>query len=195
MVDTILDLVARRRPHTVLDVGAGVGNVAHRVLETLPDAQLVAVDASAVMVEDAGQRLSPFGDRVRVVHTDVADFTPERPFDAIYSNLVIHNIPFMAKPGVLARIANWLTPDGVFVWSDLTRYDDVRLQEHFVRYRIGYALAAGCDRSFVRVSFDKEANEDYPYTVDEALAAARGAGLTGEVVWAHDTFAVLHLTP
>lgn len=193
MVDTILDLVVRRGPRTVLDVGSGVGNVAQRVLAALPDARLTAVDACESMAADTRERLAAFADRVEVVYGDVTEFTPARRFDAIYSNLVIHNVPFDRKSDLLARLAGWLVPDGVFVWSDLTRYDDVRLQEHFVRYRIDLALAAGCDRSFVRRSFDKEAHQDYPYTIDEALGAARNAGLSGEVVWAHDTFAILHL--
>lgn len=196
MVDEILQVLEHRKPATLLDVGCGVGNVTERVLRSLPEARLTAVDASAVMAQDATSRLASFGDRAQVIQTDVAELAPDGTFDAIYTNLVLHNIPHGDKPAALEAIHRWLAPGGHFVWSDLIRYDDVWLQDHFVRYRIEYALAAGCDRAFVHRSFDKEAQDDYPYALGDARAALEDAGFAhSECIWMHDTFAIIVATP
>jgi len=126
----------------------------------------------------------------------VTELESDGTFDAVYTNLVLHNIPFPDKPAALEAVHAWLSPGGCFVWSDLMRFDHVWLQDHFVRYRIDYALNAGCDKAFVHRSFDKESQEDYPYTLDAALTALGGAGFANaECVWMHDTFAIIVAEP
>src|SRR4051812_12079017 len=67
---------------TVLDVGCGTGRVTEGLLELAPDGHVLALDASADMVELARKRL---GERARVWCQDVLDLDLDEPVDAIVS--------------------------------------------------------------------------------------------------------------
>src|SRR4051794_33505130 len=63
----------------VLDVGCGTGRVTEALLDLVPRGRVLAIDASADMVELARQRL---GDRATVWCQDVLDLHLDAPVDA-----------------------------------------------------------------------------------------------------------------
>jgi len=80
---------------TVLDVGAGTGRVTEMLLERLESGRVVALDASASMLEVAARRLERFGDRVRALHADVLRLDASMlggwaPVDAVFSTATFH---------------------------------------------------------------------------------------------------------
>jgi tRNA (cmo5U34)-methyltransferase len=144
------------------------------------------------MFEAASRNLQHYGDRVRLVREDVTDFVPRAGFDAIFSNLVLHNVDPDGKRRLLSTFHEWLEPGGVFVWGDLIRHNDEAVERNFVEYRKEFALAAGCPPELVRLNFAKESREDHPLTVECTLEATESAGFAQvDLVWAHDTFAVV----
>lgn len=191
LVDSVVDLVAYSDPGSVLDVGAGTGIVARRLLDRLPTVRVTLLDPMADMLDEARALLDGWGDRVSYACNDVRDYIPEGPFEAIFSNLVLHNVPDVEKPGTLARIREWLAPDGVFVWGDFIRHASPELQSHFVARRVAFARASGCPEALVRANFDKEARDDHPLTPAETLSLLADARFEdAHVAWLHDTFAV-----
>jgi tRNA (cmo5U34)-methyltransferase len=191
MLETIVDLLRLADPDTVLDLGAGVGNVSQLVLEALPRARVTALDVSPEMIDQARDRVAPHGKRVAVVQGDVADLPAESTFDAVFSNLVLHNLPAAAKRETLGGIRRWLGPGGIFLWGDMIVHPDAAVQRHFARQRAEHALAAGCPRDFVDWNFDKESRLDHPWTTAQTLAELAAAGFESPaVVWAHDAFAI-----
>src|SRR3954451_12111349 len=72
---------------TVLDVGCGTGRVTEALLELVPRGHVLAIDASADMVELARGRL---GERARVWHEDVLDLRLGDPVDAVVSTATFH---------------------------------------------------------------------------------------------------------
>lgn len=194
MVDLIVELLRLAEPRSVLDIGAGIGNVSAAVLEALPQARITAVEPCDEMFAEAARTLSDFSGRADLVNQDILDFTPAHRFDAVFSNLVLHNIGPIEKRRLLTDLVGWLEPGGCFVWSDLIRHPDDRLQAHFIEYRKQFAAAAGCPNDvFERDSF-KEARLDHPLTVEEAFDVAHQAGFrSGSLAWAHGMFAILML--
>jgi ubiquinone/menaquinone biosynthesis C-methylase UbiE len=191
LVGCVAALLREREPGTILDIGAGVGEMTAQVLDALPRTRLTALDASPAMAAQARSRLQAYGDRVTVVQTGVLQYAPARPFEAVFSNLVLHNVPFPEKRELLHTIREWLTEGGVFVWGDLVRHSDPQLQQRFVNERREFAIARGCPEDLVAWNFRKEAREDYPFTADKAASALERAGFASvDLVWAHDTFAV-----
>src|SRR4051794_36369592 len=67
---------------SVLDVGCGTGRVTEALLELVPRGRVLALDASAEMVELARQRLAG---RATVWRQDVLELALEEPVDAIVS--------------------------------------------------------------------------------------------------------------
>lgn len=194
MLSCIVDLLALREPGRLLDIGAGVGNLAALLLERMPACRITALESSTEMVGAARALHRSTRDRIEILHRDVLDFSTEARFDAIYSNLVLHNLPEGDKARLLGAMIDWLKPDGVFIWGDLIRHSDERLQAHLVEYRRAFALAAGCPAELVRENFRKESWEDHPLTAERSLQLAGAAGFEPRsIVWAHDTFAIFHL--
>lgn len=195
MVELIVDLLRLSDPRTVLDIGAGVGNVSSAVLQAFPGARVTVLEPSHEMFTEAARTLSDFSGRAELVNQDVLDFVPERGFDAIFSNLVLHNIPLGEKRRLLGDLIGWLEPGGSFIWGDLIRYSDQRLQAHYIDYRKRFAAESGCPSEVVEKDSRKEAELDHPLTAEQTLDEARTAGF-GQVslAWAHDMFAIFHLT-
>jgi trans-aconitate methyltransferase len=191
MIECIVQLLRLEAPRSVLDIGAGVGNVTALVLENIPDVRVTALEVSDEMFREAQANLELAADRVRLVNQDVVDFEPQESYDAVFTNLVLHNIAPDDRRRVLEKLHDCLEPGGTFIWGDYICHPDERVQEYFVEYRKMFARAAGCPEELVQQNFEKEATDDHPLTVEETLSEARAAGFGHAFpVWAHDMFAV-----
>lgn len=88
---SVLARLPLRGDETVLDAGCGSGRLTARLLERLPDGQVIAVDASANMLHAAADHLAPrFGDRVTFRQADLQRLTLAQPVDAIFSTATFH---------------------------------------------------------------------------------------------------------
>ena len=82
----------------LLDVGCGTGLSTRALLEAYPDAEIVAVDASAEMLAQARAKTWP--DTVRFVHSraeDLAGAGVGGPFDGILAAYLLRNLPDVDK--------------------------------------------------------------------------------------------------
>jgi tRNA (cmo5U34)-methyltransferase len=104
--------LAGRPLRRVLDLGAGTGMLAARVLDAHPGAELVLLDGSEAMLEQARAAL---GDRVGYAVADLDAALPEGPWDAVVSALAIHHLEDESKRRLFGRIHDALAVDGVFV--------------------------------------------------------------------------------
>ncbi len=90
----VLERLSLGGDETVLDAGCGSGRVTERLLERLPRGRVVALDASAGMLDEARQRLARFGDRVTYVEADLARPLPlDVPVEAVVSTATFHWVP------------------------------------------------------------------------------------------------------
>src|SRR6186997_1672759 len=89
---SVLDRLPLRGDETVLDAGCGSGRVTEQLAERLPDGEVVALDASPLMVEAARERLTRFGDRVTYAVADLGQTLPigAASVDAILSTATFH---------------------------------------------------------------------------------------------------------
>ena len=106
-----LDLLARvplESPRKIIDLGCGSGNVTRLLAERWPDAQIVGVDSSPSMLQQA--RAATGDSRIAFVAADLAQWQPETPVDLVYSNAALHWLPDHAA--VFARVAAMVAPAG-----------------------------------------------------------------------------------
>ena len=93
---------------TVLDVGCGTGRVTEKLLELVPRGRVLAIDASAEMVELARGRLS---ERAHVWCQDALELELDEPVDAVVSTAALHWVPDHDR--LWGRLAGALRPGGV----------------------------------------------------------------------------------
>jgi trans-aconitate 2-methyltransferase len=105
----VLDRLPLRGDERVLDAGCGSGRVTEQLLRRLPHGVVVALDASAAMVEEARHRLGA-DPRVTYVVADLLGPLPvDPPVDAILSTATFHwitdhdrlfrNLAVVLRPG------------------------------------------------------------------------------------------------
>lgn len=75
---------------TVLDAGCGTGRVTELLCDLVPDGHVVALDASAAMIDEARSRLQRFGARVSFHVADLAAPLPVGNLDAVLSTATLH---------------------------------------------------------------------------------------------------------
>ena len=99
---------------TVLDAGCGTGRVTELLLARLPRGRVVALDASAAMLEQARGRLARFGDQVEYVQADLERPLPiAEPVDAVLSTATFHWV--LDHDALFANLAPVLRPGGWLV--------------------------------------------------------------------------------
>jgi trans-aconitate 2-methyltransferase len=93
---------------SVLDVGCGTGRVTEALLALVPRGHVLAIDASAEMVELARNRL---GERATVWREDALELELKVPVDAVVSTAALHWVRDHER--LWARLAQALRGDGV----------------------------------------------------------------------------------
>ncbi len=87
----VLARVKLRGDERVLDAGCGTGRLTRDLLEALPAGQVIALDVSQNMLNEARAYLEPdFGSRVEFACCDLLDLAFEREFDLIFSTASFH---------------------------------------------------------------------------------------------------------
>lgn len=101
-----------RGDETAIDAGCGTGKITELLLRHLPDGTVLAVDASAAMVEAARERFAGDG-RVQVEQQDLVRLQVERLVDLVFSTATFHWI--QDHEGLYGRLARALKPGGRLV--------------------------------------------------------------------------------
>jgi SAM-dependent methyltransferase len=108
-VELLGDVVGRR----VLDLGCGAGQLAYYLADA-GAAQVLGIDASERMLDVARARWAHPRVSYRRESMEEADFSPGA-CDLVVSSLALHYVRDYA--GLVGRVARWLTPGGLLVFS------------------------------------------------------------------------------
>ena len=111
-------------PRDVLDLASGTGDLAVGIARALPNAQVVALDASARMIEAANARLATRDrDVAQRVSTMVGDMTalslPGASMDLVTAGYAVRNVP--SAPMAVREMRRVLRPGGRLVLLDFYR--------------------------------------------------------------------------
>jgi tRNA (cmo5U34)-methyltransferase len=109
------------RAARVLELGVGTGETSRRVLELLPDAELIGIDESAEMLAAAAATVVARAD-LRVARLE--DPLPEGSFDLVVSALAVHHLDGAGKADLFGRVADRLRPGGRLVLGDVVVPED-----------------------------------------------------------------------
>jgi len=113
------ELCAQRLGRDVLEIGAGSGSVAQRLLSDAPELAWTAIDIDPHMTQAAATRLRGFSNAsVKTADATAMPF-PDDSFDSVVSCLMLHHIIDWER--AVAETARVLRPGGIFVGYDLVR--------------------------------------------------------------------------
>ncbi|MCI0465036.1 MAG: methyltransferase domain-containing protein [Gemmataceae bacterium] len=104
---SLLELLAAQPGERILDLGCGTGHLTSQLAAA--GAEVLGIDNAPTMIDQA-RRLYP---QLHFELADARDFTVAEPFDAVFSNAVLHWIKEPAQ--VVACVHRTLKPGGRFV--------------------------------------------------------------------------------
>lgn len=105
-----------------VELGCGQGLLSYALLHCFPQAEVLALDGSAVMRAQAAERLQAFGVRARVEPFDLhaTDWWSRlQGVDCVVSSLVVHHLNGVDKRRLFATISGHLSPRGALLIADL----------------------------------------------------------------------------
>jgi tRNA (cmo5U34)-methyltransferase len=114
--DAVADATRDAPTRSILELGTGTGETARRVLDLHPEAELVGIDESEAMLDEA-RRVLPGSVDLRAMR--LQDPLPEGPFDLVFSCLTVHHLDSARKAELFRRVARALRPGGRFVLADV----------------------------------------------------------------------------
>jgi 2-polyprenyl-3-methyl-5-hydroxy-6-metoxy-1,4-benzoquinol methylase len=167
----------------VLDLGCGAGQLALHLAEH-GASEVIGIDISARMLALArAERNHP---RLTYVHEPIeqATFAPDR-FDLIVSSLAIHYVADYR--GLIQRIAGWLSPGGILVYSTehpvyLTRASTEGWVRNASGQRLHWAVDAYAEEGLREEHWFKDGVQKYHRTLATLLNVLIEAGLSIERV-------------
>jgi tRNA (cmo5U34)-methyltransferase len=126
------EYVARWRHGAALrgfEIGCGTGISTHSLLSAAPGLSLVALDASAKMLEQARRNLSAevAAGRLRFIEGDALEVLrglADESFDVVASNYATHNFRADYRRQAFAEAFRALKPGGLFINGDRFALDD-----------------------------------------------------------------------
>ena len=121
MLDALVDALPFERTSIigVLDLGAGTGAVAQRILEYFPNAHITCLDMSPNMLRIAKARLAA-NNSVSFELGSFEEFVTMQEYDAVVSSLALHHVVAdRDKISFYRKLRSWLRPGGVFFNADV----------------------------------------------------------------------------
>ncbi len=158
----------------IMDLGAGTGLLSAALRERLPEADLLLVDRSELMLGQARQRFAA-DDRVGVHVADLVDPLPEGPFDAVVSGLAIHHLTHERKQDLFARIRSVLKPGGLFLNVEQVLAPTPALEAMYDRQHEQHVLDSGTPEDEWAAGRERM-KHDIPIDVPAQLEWLRAAG-------------------
>ncbi|NEQ20928.1 MAG: methyltransferase domain-containing protein [Microcoleus sp. SIO2G3] len=105
--EELFKLLSPQPQERILDLGCGTGQLTQQI--AMAKAEVMGIDATPTMIEKAKQNYP----HLEFAVADARDFQVEQPFDAVFSNAVLHWI--LEPDAVIRCVHQALKPGGRFV--------------------------------------------------------------------------------
>ena len=150
----------------ILLLGDGDGRTLERLLQINPTGRVVTVDASAVMLDLARQRIAAYAnrDRVTFVHADARAYRFESAsFDAVVTQFFLDCFTHEEAASLIASISRAIRPNGKWLFTDFA------IPEEGIAQRVA-PIVTGALYAFFRLTTGLSARELPPAENDIARA-------------------------
>jgi tRNA (cmo5U34)-methyltransferase len=186
----LMDLlpVDRREAFKALDLGSGPGVVSRLLLDTFPNAQVVAFDLSAVMLDTNKKKLWAYPSRAAFIQGDFQKDDFGTGYDVVLCGLILQHTDDAGKQAFFKKVFSKMNPGGTLLCRDIVRGTTPWLTEEYEKLWRLYMRAQGEDGSLWQSRFKAK---DLPATVEQQLKWLRDAGFVDvDCHWRHLNFAI-----
>ena len=150
---------------TLLDIERG--------LET--EAELVGIDNSASMLEQAQRKLQVFGSGIRLEEADIMSYQ-YRPCDVVISNYTLQFIRPLVRETLIKTLFDALKPGGAFIFSEKVVSEDKRLNKLMIDSYYDFKKQQGYSEYEIMQKREALENVLIPYTEQENREMVKRCG-------------------
>ena len=193
-----LELVARTasavnpKAKNVLDIGCGAGNYSLKLLQFLPNLDVILLDLSSILLEKATERITSVTTGcVNRLQGDIRDIDlGEEAYDIILAGAVLHHLRDESEwKHVFKKIYQSLHQGGSFWISDLIEHSILEIQEIMNEKYSDYLIGIKGEE-FRRIVFEEIANQDTPRSIQFQIDLLRHIGFSNvEILHKNSCFA------
>lgn len=191
MLDSAVDAVlGSGMLERVLDLGAGTGALAEKLLERHPTCTVELWDVDPQMIQRAQARLERFGQRVRV--REASFFEVDGTADAAMASLSLHHVHDLGEKAALYReFYSALRSGGTLAIADITISTDLEDAQAEWEIWANHQVAQGFTKEQAWRHFDDWAQEDRYFSQNQELSALQEAGFDADTFWRAEPSTVL----
>lgn len=189
---TMVDYVPHDlQPARILDLGCGTGNLTLRILEAFQEAEIVALDFSAEILDVCRTRCGT--DRVRYLQQDFNGLDlPDSEYDLVVSSIAIHHVDDPAKQRLFSDIYASLRPNGVFTFVDQFRGETHGIYAQHMKVWKQFADSKGVPPEEWEMWMEHQQQHDHHATVGQQMEWLQEAGFQEiDCLWRHVLWTLL----
>jgi tRNA (cmo5U34)-methyltransferase len=171
------------------DLGCSTASLLISVAKQNSDAQLIGLDNSKAMLEQANKKAHAYDANIELENADILEYEYKQA-DVFVSNYTLQFIRPLVREELVKNIADALKQDGVFIFSEKVISHHPRLNKDLIEHYYDFKKKQGY--SEFEISQKREALENVlvPYSEDENIKMAKNAGFSHcEVVFRWANFA------
>ncbi|MFX4262318.1 class I SAM-dependent methyltransferase [Pelotomaculum propionicicum] len=192
LVQQLVEPFIRQCP-SILDLGAGTGNLSRAILEKIKSVHMTLMDYSQNMLDEVPKVLAEYRGRYRIVNADFMEHDfGQRNYAAVISSFAIHHCRGDSEYlNLYRKIYGCLVKPGIFVCCDIVAGDNQSLSERNEREWVSYLQDQNFSEQEINRLLSNYRIEDSPVSVRKHIEFLVQAGFdTADVIWKKANFAV-----
>jgi len=172
------------------DLGSSTASLLIELSKQLPfQAELVGLDNSESMLEQARKKASAFGAEIRLEYADILEYK-YKSADVFVSNYTLQFIRPLVREELVKKIYDALLPEGVFLFSEKLISHDKRLNKELIELYFDFKKANGYSEYEIVQKREALENVLVPYSEEENILMSKNAGFKHcEVIFRWANFA------
>ncbi len=172
------------------DLGSSTATLLISIAKKLPfDAELVGLDNSKAMIEQASKKVAAFGLDIVLEEADILRYEYKKA-DVVVSNYTLQFIRPLVREELVQKVYGALRDEGVFIFSEKLISHHKRLNKELIDFYYDFKKAQGYSEFEIMQKREALENVLVPYSEEENIAMAKKAGFGHcEVIFRWGNFA------
>ena len=158
------------------DLGSSTASLLISIAKKLPhQAELIGLDNSQAMIEQATKKISAFGLDIKLENADILNYD-YKAADVIISNYTLQFVRPLVREELVQKIYDNLKAEGVFIFSEKLISHQKRLNKELIDLYYDFKKTQGYSEFEIMQKREALENVLIPYSEEENIVMAKKAG-------------------